>query len=94
MTRRDEWKAVLKAEVARWSALPWQDILRELHEAKAYEIESSARRFCVEVELLQNTDTQLQVMIAVDDGSLPASLVPATEIFVLPKLGPGHSSSQ
>jgi hypothetical protein len=39
----------------------------------------------VEVELFEDTATYIHVAIAVDDGSLPASLIPATATFRLEK---------
>jgi hypothetical protein len=39
----------------------------------------------VEVELLENTETYLHVMVAVDDGTLPASMLPLTGTFIRKK---------
>ena len=45
---------------------------------QTYEIEVGSKMFQVEVELLENTDEYIHVMVAVDDGSLPASISPLT----------------
>jgi len=37
------------------------------------------------VELLEDTPEYVQVMVAVDDGSLPASMWPEIEIFLRTK---------
>jgi hypothetical protein len=39
----------------------------------------------VEVQLLENTESYLHIMVAVDDGALPASLLPLTETFIRAK---------
>jgi hypothetical protein len=52
---------------------------------QAYEIEFDSKKYQVEVELLENTEQYLHVMVAVDDGSLPASIRPLTHTFIRPK---------
>ena len=86
MSCRDDWQRVLDAEVKRWSALPWERLIADLKELAVYEVEVENRRYQVEVELLENTEQSVQVMVAVDDGTLPASLQPATNIFVRHKV--------
>jgi hypothetical protein len=39
----------------------------------------------VEVEILENTAQYIHVMVAVDDGSLPASLSPVARSFIVAK---------
>ena len=82
MSRRAEWQKVLDAEIERWSAMSCEQLIAELREMRAYEVEVEARRYQVEVELLENTDEYVQVMVGVDDGSLPASIFPSTKTFV------------
>lgn len=84
-TRRTEWKHVLDAEVQRWSALPAEQLVRELKELQVYEVKLSSKTYQVEVDLIENTETHLHVMVAVDDGSLPASLRPAVRTFICEK---------
>ena len=71
-----EWQKVLDSEVKRWSAMSCGQLVSELHDAKQYQ---------VEVELLENTEKYLHVMVAVDDGSLPASISPLTHSFICQK---------
>jgi hypothetical protein len=83
-----EWQTVLDCEVKRWSAMLWEQLVFELSEVRAYEVELDSKTYAVEVELIENTAKYLHVMVAVDDGSLPASLSPLTETFVREKLPP------
>jgi hypothetical protein len=61
------------------------ELLSELHDVLAYEVERDSRKYQVEVEVLENTDTYVHVMVAVDDGQLPASISPVTTTFVRAK---------
>jgi len=85
MSRRTDWQKILDAEVKRWSAMSCGDLVSELHEIQAYEVEFESKQYQVEVELLENTEEYLHVMVAVDDGSLPASLLPLTYSFICKK---------
>ena len=89
MSRRDEWRHILDAEVKRWSELQCDQLIQQLHEVKAYEVEWDSKHYQVEVELLENTDEYIHVMVAVDDGSLPASMLPLTDSFIVRKPIPG-----
>lgn len=89
MGRRDEWRKVLDSEVARWSAMSCAQLVFELKELQAYEVELDSKRYQVEVELLENTENYLNVMVSVDDGSLPAALVPLTLTFIRQKVSAG-----
>jgi hypothetical protein len=82
VSRKAEWQKVLDAEMKRWSAMSWEQLIAELREVRTYEVEVEAKRYQVEVELLENTDQYVHVMVAVDDGSLPASIFPSTNSFV------------
>jgi hypothetical protein len=85
MSRRQEWRKVLDSEVERWSAMSCEQLVSELHEVRAYEVEFESKRYQVEVELLENTEKYLHVTVAVDDGSLPASFAPLTHSFICQK---------
>jgi hypothetical protein len=77
-----EWQKVLRAEVQRWSAMSYEQLVSELHELRAYEVELDSKTYTVEVELLENTETYVHVIVAVDDGALPASISPLSETFI------------
>jgi hypothetical protein len=65
--------------------MPREELLSRLQEPQAYTLERGAKTYQVEVELLENTEDYLHVMVAVDDGNLPASLFPATQTFICRK---------
>jgi len=48
-------------------------------------VEFESKRYQVEVQLLENTENYLHVMVAVDDGGLPASILPLTHSFICQK---------
>jgi hypothetical protein len=90
MKRRERWRRVLAAEVQRWSALSAEELLLQLRDIQVYEVEFDGKTHQVEVELLRGTPEHVQVMVAVDDGSLPASIRPETEIFLREKRSTGQ----
>lgn len=85
MSRRKAWQKVLDSEVKRWSAMSCRQLISGLHDIHVYEVEFESKRYQVEVELLENTEKYLHVMVAVDDGSLPASVSPLTHSFICQK---------
>jgi len=88
MGRRDEWRKVLDSEVARWSAMSYGQLISKLQDLHSYEVKLDPKKYQVEVELLENTENYLNVMVSVDDGSLPASLSPLTLTFIRQKILP------
>lgn len=76
---------MLESEMKRWSAMSCAQLVSELHEVQAYEVEFESKQYQVEVELVENTETYLHVMVAVDDGRLPASISPLTDSFICHK---------
>lgn len=85
MTRREEWQAILDPEVERWSSMSCEQVLSELHERRVYEISDGSNRYQVKAELLVNSPDYIQVMLSVDDGSVPASFHPVSQAFICPK---------
>jgi hypothetical protein len=85
VSRRNEWQPVLDAEVKRWSALSAAQLVSELPEGKAYEVQFESKSYQVEVELLENTPEYVNVSVAVDDGTLSASIFPLSYNFVRKK---------
>ena len=85
MSRRKEWQNVLDSEMKRWSAMPCEQLVSELRQVQGYEVKFESKQYQVEVELLETTDTYLHVVVAVDDGSLPASIAPLTHSFICKK---------
>ena len=60
-------------------------LIAELADGKAYEVEFESRKYQVEVELLENTPEYLNVAVFLDDGTLPASIVPVSHNFIRQK---------
>lgn len=89
LTRRQRWQIVLDAELARWSAMTWEQLIAELTEVRVYQVPGDGFTYQVEVELLQRTHEYLNVMVSVDDGILPASILPATATFLKLASSPG-----
>lgn len=82
MKRRDRWCRVLDKEVARWSSKSCNELRGELKNRAEYEVEFESVIHQVEVELLENTPTYVHVSVAVDDGTLPGSIFPASNSFI------------
>jgi hypothetical protein len=87
VSRRQQWRRVLDAETSRWSGKPCEELIAALHEPQTYQVEFESKTFQVEVQLLENTERYVHVMLAVDDGVLPAAIMPATTSFICPKPG-------
>ena len=61
------------------------DVLVELRARDVYEVVAESKQYQIEVVLLEDTPEYLHVSIAVDDGSLPASILPESESFLCRK---------
>jgi hypothetical protein len=86
MSRRDEWNRVLAIELERWNAKPWPRLRADLGDGNmAYEVVVDSKTYQVEVDLLEDTQAYLHVSVAVDDGTLPAAIVPASGSFIVKK---------
>ncbi len=85
MKKRGEWQPVLDAEAKRWNAKSYDQLATDLAKEQAYEVEFGGKAYQVEVEVLENTDKYLHFMIAVDDGTIPASFRPISESFIREK---------
>ena len=94
LERREQWRSVLNAEVKRWSAKSCDQLTTELAEVQAYEVVFNGKNHQVEVELLENTDKYLHVLVAVDDGSIPASFRPISSSFIREKAGGLQANSE
>jgi len=85
MTRREQWRRVLDIEVQRWSAMTPEQLALALDKGQVYEVTLDSKTYQVEVEVLESTDEFFHVMVAVDDGSLPASMMPEIDSFICNK---------
>ncbi|MGO9083909.1 MAG: hypothetical protein ACLQBK_01680 [Candidatus Sulfotelmatobacter sp.] len=82
MNRREQWRPVLDAEVKRWSAKSCAELVAELPDVQAYELEFEGKKYTVEVQMLENTDKYVHVCVGIDDGSIPASFHPLSSSFI------------
>jgi hypothetical protein len=85
MIRREDMERILNAESERWSSMSSEQLIAELRELQAYQVEDGNQKYQIEVELLENTDAYVHVMVAVDDGRLPYSIKPLTQTFIQQK---------
>ena len=92
MRRRDIWRAVLASEIRRWSELSFEALVQALPDVVAHTVERESNVYQVEVQLLRKTDTQIQVLVSVDDGSLPASFFPESATFVVERASKDSTS--
>jgi hypothetical protein len=82
---RNECRSVLEAQVRRWSQIPWKQLSALLQDSQAYEVTFQTKKYQVEVQLLEETDTHLHFSVAVDDGVLPRAMLPLSQSVVLSK---------
>ena len=80
---RDAWRPVLAEEVRRWSARPFDELSAALADTVVYTVERDGRTYQVEVLALERTEDSMHVMLSVDDGSLPLSLLPVCDSFIV-----------
>ena len=85
MKRREQWRPVLDAEVKKWSAKSCAELVAELPDEQAYEVEFEGKQYQVEIQILENTDEYVHVGVSVDDGSIPASFSPLSKSFIREK---------
>ena len=71
----------------KWSGRSCDELIATLHDTQTYEIEFESKIFQLEVIMLENTEEYVHVLVAVDDGVLPAAIVPAATSFICPKTG-------
>lgn len=76
---------MLDAEIKRWSAKSCAELVAELPDVQAYELEFEGKKYTVEVQMLENTDKYVHVCVDIDDGSIPASFHPLSSSFIREK---------
>jgi hypothetical protein len=79
-SRRAEWRTILDAEVKRWSALSFDELIGALRDRQHYEVDFESKKYQVEVEVLEITEKYLHVAVAVDDA-LRSSVRPLSRSF-------------
>ena len=67
--------------------MPYGQFVSNLNDKQVYEIEFDSKRYQIEIEILESTEEYIHVMMAIDDGTLPASILPLTYSFIRKKPG-------
>ncbi|MDA1311895.1 MAG: hypothetical protein O2968_01045 [Acidobacteria bacterium] len=86
MSRREEWRKVLASEMECWSAKSCEQLIAELGELQAYEVEFDSKTYQVEVVLLEDTEEYVHVLVAIDDTSLRGFIRPEGDSFICRKV--------
>lgn len=60
-------------------------LISALSDVQAYEVEFESKKYQVEVELLENTDSYVNVIISVDDGHFWRAMRPLSSGFICQK---------
>ena len=79
-------RAILEGEMQRWSSKSCEQLISELQDLQAYEVVIDSKQFQVEVLIVENNERYVHVMVSVDDGSFPASMLPLSDSFIRRKL--------
>ena len=87
MKQREEWQPVLEAEMKRWSAMSCAQLASQLADVRTYEVEFESKKYQVEVQVLENTDSCVHVSVAVDDGHFWRAMRPLSSSFICRKDG-------
>ena len=86
MKSADHLQTCLAKELAAWRRLSADEILERLEDEETYyETECEGFEFQVEVTLATVTEDFVQILISVDDGTLPRSLIPLTTTELIPR---------
>ena len=66
----------------RWSAMSSDQLISALPDVRTYEVEFESKKYQVEVQVLENTDSCVHVGIAVDDGHFWRAMRPLSSSFI------------
>jgi hypothetical protein len=64
MDRREHYRKVLDSELQHSSPMVCDQLISDLHDVQAYEVELDSGKCQVEVELLENADKYVHVIVA------------------------------
>lgn len=86
MKTADRLLTCLAKESAAWRRLSAEQVLLRLQDEETYyETECEGTDFQVEVMLATVTEDFVQILISVDDGTLPRSIIPLTTTELIPR---------
>jgi DNA relaxase NicK len=87
MKQREPWRPVLEAEMKRWSAMSCAELASQLADVQTYEVEFESKKYQVEVQILENTNSYVHVGIAVYVGHFWRAMRPLSSSFICRKDG-------
>lgn len=67
--------------------MPCAQLTSQLADLQTYEVEFESKKYQVEVQILENTDSYVHVGIAVDDGHFRRAMRPLSSSFICRKGG-------
>ena len=73
---------MLDDQIRRWEEKSCNQLISELEDVMTYAVEFDAHRYQVEVQLVENTDTYVHVIVAVDDASFWGAVRPLSSSFI------------
>jgi hypothetical protein len=85
MRKRDKLREILAAEISRWSAMPYDELILQLQGECVYQVESESTQFHLDVQVLENTDEYVHVMVGIHDGSFWGFISPLSDSFITRK---------
>jgi hypothetical protein len=62
--------------------MPCAELTSQLAELQTYEVEFESKKYQVEVQILENTDSCVHVGLAVDDGHFWRAMRPLSSSFI------------
>ena len=69
MRKREKLRDILVAEISRWSAMPYDELISQLQSECVYQVESESTQFHLDVQVLENTDEYVHVMVGIHDST-------------------------
>jgi hypothetical protein len=83
MTRCEQWRTILDAEMKRWEAKSCEQLIFELtSHIVTYERKLNSKKCQFEVQLVEDTETYVHVLIAVDEARLWGAMHPWSSSFI------------
>lgn len=65
--------------------MSWKQLISRLTDEHTYEVEFESKKYQIAVQMLENTDSYVHVMVAVDDGHFWRAMHPLSSSFVCKK---------
>lgn len=81
--RKEKLLQALRSEVNQWSSQTSGQLRSQLEETLSYSSKLDDEAYQVQIEVLEDTDTYVHVLVAVDDGSLWRGMNPLSTSFLV-----------